>query len=279
MASAFFGLHMPLSFVDGESIVADLGQRYVPSEVRCYDTVSSTMDVVREQTLQGASEGLLVLAEAQTAGRGRLGRPWASPPGSNLYLSLLLRPTWLKPVQAFRLTMAVAVSLCEAIEATTPLVARLKWPNDLLVERAPGDQSLAKAAGILVELSLRGNSLAWAIVGCGINVNSHPPADAGLRYPATSLSASVDHPVDRLVVLRNFLRSLDVIYAELVADHHEALFASWRERLVTIGSDVRVETPAGLLVGRAEDVEPSGALLVRTSNGALHTVTTGDVQA
>ncbi len=121
--------------------------------------------------------------------------------------------------------MAVAVSLCQAVEATAFIRTGLKWPNDLLVTLEPGDEQLAKAAGILVELSLRSNSLAWTIVGCGINVNSSPPADAGLRYPATSLAASAGRPVDRLVLLRAFLRSFDAIYAELAAGrlHLDAL--------------------------------------------------------
>ena len=238
----------------------------------------------------GTPEGLVVLAEEQTAGRGRMGRVWVAPPGSALLLSLLLRPRWLAPERAFALTMLAATALCSAVEEIAGLHAVLKWPNDLLLAQQDAKTSArsplsnlkpspkAKCAGILAELHLQSGQIGWAIIGIGVNVSAHPPPDQ-TSYPATSLGAALGKPVDRLELLRALLRHLDAGYAALRDGGYDALFAAWRARLATIGQFVRISTAAGMVEGVAEDVSPAGALLVRGADGGLHTITTGDVQA
>src|SRR5262245_41275216 len=116
-----------------ERIQHKLDSTIVGRAVEHYSQVGSTNDLIRQYARSGRPEGLVIVADEQTAGRGRMGRAWAAPPGSNLLLSLLLRPSWLAPAEAFSLTMLASVALCEAVEQVAPLHAALKWPNDLLL--------------------------------------------------------------------------------------------------------------------------------------------------
>jgi BirA family biotin operon repressor/biotin-[acetyl-CoA-carboxylase] ligase len=247
----------------------------LPRTIRSFEAVGSTMDVAREllSTLPETQLPLLVLAEVQTAGRGRLGRRWEAAPGTALMFSLSLRPSWLPPERAVALVWMTATALCEAVEEVTPVRASLKWPNDLLLPHAGG---AAKAAGILLEVSLGGRGVEWATIGCGVNVSAAPPPEL-TRYPATSLAAAAGGAVSRLELLLALLHRLDAWHARLMAGEEEALFHAWRARITGLGRPARVETAAGPLEGTAEGVDRSGALLIRDAAGALHSVTTGDV--
>ncbi len=276
-----------------EAILRDLGTTILPGNVQCYDTVGSTMDLAREWLSTHTEERgpLLITAEVQTSGRGRLGRRWEAPIGTALLTSLALRPSWLAPERGVTLVWMVAVALCEAIEAITTLQAALKWPNDVLLPvgasapPAPDDDGgeprvqppgWAKTAGILLEVGLGKQGLNWAIIGCGVNVSAAPPPEVS-RYPATSITAAAGAPVARLELLRAFLRRLDYWYSRLSTGDEAALFVAWRTRLLTLGQEVRVETPDGLVTGHAEDVDETGALIVRDDAGNLHVIATGDV--
>ncbi len=277
-----------------ELILHDLGTTTLPRSVHCYDTVGSTMDLAREWLATHPEDPgpLLITAEVQTSGRGRLGRRWEAPAGAALLTSLALRPSWLAPERGVTLVWMVAVALCEAIESVTALRPALKWPNDVLLPigasvpepetpdgagGVPGAQpGWAKTAGILLEVSLGARGLDWAIIGCGVNVSAAPPPESS-HYPATSVAAAAGAPVARLELLRAFLRRLDDWYARLGAGDEAALFAAWRSRLLTLGQEVRVETPRGPVTGRAENVDKNGALHVRDGAGTLHVIATGDV--
>jgi BirA family biotin operon repressor/biotin-[acetyl-CoA-carboxylase] ligase len=264
-----------------EQISRDLRTAVVGRSIECYPQVMSTNDIVRERARAGQPEGLLVLAEEQTVGRGRLGRGWAAPPGSSLLLSLLLRPGWLPPADAFALTMLAGVALCEAVEEATPVQATLKWPNDLLLPvRGVAGPTLRKAAGILSELELAGLHVAWVVIGIGVNVNWSPHGQVDgrdLAEVATSVGAAAGQPLGRLALLRALLRRLDTHYLALRAGQRDELFGAWRTRLAMLGQPISVRLPTGELRGVALDVEPSGALLVRDEAGDVHTVLAGDV--
>lgn len=277
-----------------ELILRDLGTTTLPSSVYCYDTVGSTMDLAREWLSRHPEDPgpALITAEVQTSGRGRLGRRWEAPAGAALLTSLALRPSWLAPERLVTLVWMVAVALCEAIETVTTLRPALKWPNDVLLPTGPAETTptipgngqdaakvqpgWAKTAGILLEVSLGAQGLDWAIIGCGINVSAAPPPEAS-SYPATSIAAAAGAPVARLELLRAFLRRLDHWYTRIGAGDEAALFLAWRARLITLGREVRVETPGGPVTGRAEDVDETGALHVRDGAGNLHVIATGDV--
>jgi BirA family biotin operon repressor/biotin-[acetyl-CoA-carboxylase] ligase len=257
-------------------ILHDLQTRAMPGSVYCYGQVGSTMDLARELLADTADAQLplLVTAEEQTAGRGRKGRPWSARSGQALLCSIGMRPAWLPPSRSVALVWLIAVALCEAVESETGLAARLKWPNDLLVPTSPA--TWGKAAGILIELSFSRTTIDRAIIGCGININDAPPPEA-VRYPATQLSAAAGRPIDRLTFLRAWLRRLDNWYLRLQASAEEELFAAWQSRLHTLGQSVSIETERGIWQGHATAVTREGALVVRTADGRLQTVTAGDI--
>lgn len=249
-----------------------------PRTVRYYEQVGSTMDVAREWLQQSTPDDLplLVVAEAQEAGRGRQQRRWVVPAGSALLFSLVLRPHWLDPAHAPTLIWMMGVAVCEAIAEATGLAPRLKWPNDVLLLPDTSDPP-AKVAGILLEAGSSQQRVEWAIIGCGINVNAAPPADITPRYPATCLAAAPGRPLDRSLLLRGVLARLEHWYTSLARGERETLFAQWRGLLHTIGQEVTIQTADGIIAGIAEGVEPSGALRVRDGAGHLHTIANGDV--
>jgi BirA family biotin operon repressor/biotin-[acetyl-CoA-carboxylase] ligase len=228
----------------------------------------STNDKAKHLANEGAPEGTLVIADFQTAGRGRLDRRWVAPPGGSLLMSLLFRPA-LAPQQIQRLTMICGLAVADAIESETGVVAGLKWPNDIVVDGA-------KAGGILTESGFRGNQVEWAIVGIGLNVNldlAQLPED--LLMPATSLSHALGSKVPRLPLLLAFLQAVERRYQALRAGHSP--HGEWAAKLVTIGQRVVASTQDGIIEGVAEGVDADGALLVRLAGGSLQTVVAGDV--
>ncbi len=242
-----------------------LGRRVV-----YYPTVGSTNDEARRLARQGAPEGTLVVADYQTAGRGRLDRQWWSPSGSNLLLSLVLRPAFLAPHQAQRLVMACSLAVCDALADVTGLAAAVKWPNDVLV-------AAHKVCGLLAEVGLAGTALDYAVVGLGINVNADFKADdaPACMTPATSLKTVLGREVSRLNLLGGVLGNMEERYECLRAG--ELPHAEWQGRLVTLGQVVQVTMPDRVLVGMASGVDADGALLLRQADGTLERVLAGDV--
>lgn len=225
-------------------------------------SVDSTNRLASAMGAAGSPSGTVVLAERQTAGRGRAGRSFSSPVGG-VYLSAVLRPA-VPPPQAGRLTLLGALAVAEALEQCAGLQPWIKWPNDVLL---PG----GKVAGILLELVAREDRVDYVVLGTGINVRGAPPG-----VGATSIWAAGAH-VGRAEVARAVLDRLDANYAELEAGHWPALLFGWRRRCRTLGAPVRVELAGGgTLVGQALDVTLEGALLVETADGAA-TVYAGDV--
>jgi BirA family biotin operon repressor/biotin-[acetyl-CoA-carboxylase] ligase len=242
----------------------DLGQT-----LHCSDELPSTNDRARELADAGASHGEVVVAESQSAGRGRRGRNWASPPGRNLYLSVILRPN-LPPQRAPEITLVASVAACDACRKAGVEVG-IKWPNDLLV----GGR---KVAGILTELSAEPDLVHWVVLGIGVNLNSGPgdfPAE--LRGQATSLSIERGQPVPRALFAAALLSELEQWLDRHAAEGFGPIREAWRERSVTLGREVRVDAEGGEISGVAEDIDASGALLVRGKSG-LARVVSGDVR-
>ncbi len=241
-------------------------------EILWYDTLPSTNDAARMLAEQGAAEGTVIVAEAQTAGRGRLGRTWSSPVGG-LWTSVLLRPR-LPADRIPLIGLAAAVATAAAIEETTGLRPRLKWPNDVLV----GGR---KVAGLLLEsgpLRSAGQTPAWLALGIGINANVPPGALPDRpRYPAASLAAVSGHPVGRGPLLRAALRQLDRAYRELQTQDGAGTLGRWRALSETLGRVVRVATASATVDGVARDIDGMGALLIQARDGAEHRIVAGDV--
>ena len=209
----------------------------------------------------------MVVAEVQTAGRGRLDRSWWAPPGSSLLLSLLLRPSVL-PLQAQRLTMVCSLAVCDAIAEVAGLQAQIKWPNDVLVAGR-------KVCGILTELDVLEQRLRYAIVGIGINVNVDFTGAPRLMTPATSLSSEAGRAVPRLGLLCALLASIERRYTSLCEGR--SFHQEWAQRMATLGHTVHVTGATERWSGLAVAVDEDGALLVRGKDGGVRRVLAGDV--
>ncbi|MGK5679224.1 biotin--[acetyl-CoA-carboxylase] ligase [Actinoplanes sp. URMC 104] len=279
MASPFTDLDRPpLSPRSLERALVTPGALWSRIDVRA-ETASTNADVAAA-AVKGDPEGLVVVAEQQTAGRGRRDRQWTSPARAGLTLSVLLRPgradaerNWptLQTGAFAWLPLLAGVALREAVERVAEVDASLKWPNDLLVDGG-------KCAGILAEAI--GDAV---VIGIGLNVSTRAeelPETTGL--PATSLRVAGAAVTDRDPLLRALLRGLASWYAgwrEAGGDAEmSGLLAAYRRGCATIGRQVRVLLPAGeTLTGEATDVDGDGRLVVRTADGEQHRVSAGDV--
>jgi len=232
--------------------------------VEFHERVGSTNERARALAAEGAAD-VVVLADEQTGGRGRLDRVWASPSGG-VWLSILLRPE-LPPTDVPLLTLAAGVATVRAVEPLG-VDARLKWPNDVLVPTSAGSTGERKLAGILTESAGETGRTEWVIVGIGLNAN----LDAGaLPEGATSLRAAVGD-VNRRRLVQRLLTSFDALRRA-----PEEVLPAWREVSSTLGRRVRVETQTETVVGTAVDVEAPGLLIVETEDDTLR-VHAGDCE-
>jgi BirA family biotin operon repressor/biotin-[acetyl-CoA-carboxylase] ligase len=233
--------------------------------------------MAKELASQGAPQGTVVVADEQTAGRGRLNRRWIAPPGTSLLCSILFRPNLL-PSQVNRLTMLCSMAAADAVEEVARLPVGVKWPNDLIVRSQVANrrsQDWRKLAGILTETGLIGDDLAFAIVGIGINVNVPPEALPGLAPQATSILAETGREIDRAELLAALLQHVEMRYQRLKTGENPG--QEWGSRLITLGQRVKVITPEDVLNGMAEAVDEDGALLLRTDDGSVQRLLAGDV--
>lgn len=236
------------------------------------ERVPSTHDVLRELAIAGATEGTVVLAEEQTAGRGRVGRRWWAPPGTSVLFSALFRPPEPFVYHAQRVMMACGLAVRAAVREVTGLVPDIKWPNDLIFERE-GDWK--KTAGILAETECDLEGAPYLMVGVGLNVNV-PPEQLSLLSPvATSLQNELGQSVDRTAILLALLHTLEATYMRLLAGWDP--LPEWRAALAWMGRPVQVLAPDGEAIGVAEAVSENGALVLRMENGARVFYSVGDV--
>ncbi len=247
-----------------------LDTRTVGHPVLLHPELDSTMDEVARLSDGGAKEGTVVVAEVQTAGRGRFGRTWVSPEG-NLWVSILLRPS----LDSLRwLSVLAGIAAARAIASAAGLEVTLKWPNDVRIRGR-------KVGGVLVENSLSGSEVRHAIIGIGINVALDTSTDFHLASTATALNRECEGPVSRAALLRHLLEEVDRLYESLMAG--ETPLEEWRGLLDTLGKEVVVrdvtgsDSLDGSYRGVAEDVDVSGNLLLRLPDGGLITLAGGEV--
>ena len=247
-----------------------LDNQIVGRDIRVFEETNSTNDVADKLARDGVKEGVVVFAESQKKGRGRLGRQWLSPARKGLWFSVLLRPD-LRPQAATQLTVVAATALARAIRRQTNLTPEIKWPNDILLHGK-------KVAGILTELSAEVDRIRYVIMGIGVDVNltstELPPE---LRKIATSLRIESGQSVSRPELAAALLRELDVDYARVCAGQFEALATEWEEQCTTIGRRVTIRSGDRAQSGVAESLDSEGALLLRTQHGRLERIIGGDV--
>lgn len=254
-----------------DDLIARLKEtRIIGRDIQVFQSTASTNDIADRLARDGVPEGIVVFAESQSQGRGRLGRRWESPPGQGLWMSVLLRPR-LAPPAATQLTVLAAVACARAVERQTGLHPEIKWPNDLLF----GGR---KCGGILLEMSAELDHIRHVILGIGLDVNVAPTDfPASLRGIATSLRAELGSPVDRPALAAVLIEELDLAYHQLDSGGFTALADEWEARCTTIGQRVVIRMGPRELAGTAESLDDDGALLIRTEHGRLERVMGGDV--
>jgi len=219
---------------------------------------------------EGAVDGTVVIAETQTGGRGRLGRRWESPPGVNLYCSVIIRPP-ISPLHATQLTFLSAVAVSRAIEKTTQLRPAIKWPNDILVNGR-------KVAGLLNEMNAETDTIHCVVLGIGVNINMEKGQfPEGLRQPATSLSIESGAVVDRREFTIALLSELDMLYDGYLHDGFAGIRDEWLARSMITGKRVRVSFGRGEVVGEVAGIDMDCALLLKVDDGSHERVLAGDV--
>src|SRR5262249_14539510 len=237
-----------------EEIGKQLASARLGKKIHYFAELDSTNRLAYKLAAEGAVEGEVVLAETQTRGKGRLGRSWFSPPGLNLYLSIILRPN-LSPSNAPQLTLVSAVALAETVQPILGARPAIKWPNDIL---AGGK----KLAGILTESSVDSERLHFVVVGIGVNLNM--PADLlpeEIRDRATSLLALTNQLVDRTAFAGELIQSLDRCYGELEQRGFPHIAARWESFFELKGRKVKVEMGDRIVSGIAKGIDRDGALL------------------
>jgi BirA family transcriptional regulator, biotin operon repressor / biotin---[acetyl-CoA-carboxylase] ligase len=250
-------------------------------DIRWVSETGSTNADLLALAAEGAPEGIVLVADHQTAGRGRLDRSWTAPPGSSLLVSVLLRPD-LDPAHAWLLASAAGLAVVDACVEVNPeigLTLGLKWPNDVVAVDSEG-VVIGKLAGSLAESVVRGDALDAVILGFGINVNWPHPVPPELDGVAVALNGIAGGEVDREGLLIDVLTRLDHWLAELTGGEagRTRLLDAVRSRSVTIGRHVRVELPDGVIEGEAVDVDDDGELVVQIPGEAgPRVVRVGDV--
>lgn len=247
------------------SITDNLETHFIGRRVICYPRLTSTMEVAkREAARRGAAEGTVIVADEQTAGKGRLKRIWLSPKG-NIALSVILYPD---VAYLPSLIMIASLAVVHCIEAVTGLKSQIKWPNDVLINGR-------KVCGILIESDVKGNMVDYAIIGIGVNINLRLSDFPDILSTATSLSHELGREVSRLDVIRQLLVEIERLYLTLQTGG--SIYEEWRDSLVMLGRRVGVKSGRTIYEGVAESVTTDGSLLLRRSDGSLTKIVAGDV--
>jgi BirA family biotin operon repressor/biotin-[acetyl-CoA-carboxylase] ligase len=251
-------------WLDLPALESALDTDFVGRRLVYLTSIGSTMDVARAEAEANAPEGTIVVAEEQTAGRGRFGRSWLSPAGKNIYVTVILRPT-VDRLRRLGMLTPLAVSL--AIEAATGISPQIKWPNDVLL----GGR---KISGVLIDVELAGAEPRYALVGIGLNVNYDIDPESEIADIATSVKAELGRETPREPILAALLNHMENLYEQ---EDAEAVRAAWKSRLETLGRDVRLSFRGEVHEGLAEDVDAEGNLILLRPDGTRQTFEAGEV--
>ena len=234
-----------------------------------FDEITSTNLYAKQLAEEGAPEGLLVVADAQTKGRGRSGRSWSNPPGTNIAMTLMLRPS-LPPEKISMVTLVAGMAVCSVCRKLYDVPAQIKWPNDVVLDGK-------KICGILTEMSTEISKVSYIVIGIGINVNLTVFPEE-LQEKATSLCLYTGQEENRAGLIAECMQCFEKYYAEFAEAESLAPFADmYNEMLVSRDRTVRVLEPGNEFTGTALGIDEQGQLLVRKDSGEICRVYSGEV--
>jgi len=255
-----------------QEIQRRLFTKYIGKEIYYYPEIKSTNIMAKEKALHredGIIEGTLIIAERQSAGKGRLGREWFSPAGG-IWLSIILYPQ-LPPSYIPRITLMTAVAVVKAIKICTQIESQIKWPNDILINEK-------KVCGILTEMSAELDIINWVVVGIGINANIDIrdfPKD--IQKNTTSLKETSGKEISRVKLIRIFLQEFEKYYEKLKKKGFPSILREWKFYSHTLGKKIRVDIGEKIITGEAIDINESGALVLKKEDGELIEIISGTI--
>lgn len=246
-----------------------LHTKWFGNRILYFDSIDSTNNELKRQAETQVCHGLLAVAEEQTAGRGRRGHAWVSPPGTGIWFSFLLKPE-ISPDKASMLTLVAAMAVAKAINETTGLVSQIKWPNDIVVNKK-------KVCGMLTELSAEMTQVNYVVIGIGINANNKEFPDE-IKETATSLYIEAGRPVKRAAVIEAVGRYFEQYYdAFIKAGDLSLIINEYNDMLVNAGNQVRIISGDSEEIYTAIGINPQGELGVRDEDGNIKDIRSGEV--
>jgi len=255
-----------------QEVQRGLSTTYIGKKIYYFPELESTNIAAKEKALhraEGMSEGTLIIAERQSAGKGRLGREWFSPAGG-IWLSIILYPQ-LSPSYISRITLMTAVATVKALENYTLIKPKIKWPNDILINEK-------KVCGILTEISAELDIINWLVVGIGINVNiDHREFPEDIQENTISLKEVSGEEVLRVKLAQTFLQEFEKYYDKLKRKEFPSILKEWKLYSHTLGKKIRVDMGERIITGEAIDINEEGALILKKEDGELIKIISGTI--
>lgn len=253
-----------------QEILSRLQTRWLGHNICYRDSIDSTNTLAKGLANEGCPNGLVVVAEEQGAGKGRLSRGWISPYAKGIWFSVVLKPPFL-PQEASKCTLLAAVAVVKAVNKIAGVHAAIKWPNDILLMGR-------KLVGILTEMNAEFGHINYVVIGTGINTNATPddyPED--VKDIAASVADAATEQFTRVDLLCDILKNMEDLYEKALLDGFAPILEEWRKYSCTLGQEVKVMAPDCTYFGKAEDIDEDGLLIVRKVDGTLEKVMAGDV--
>lgn len=256
-----------INTINKNTLTENLKTKWLAQKLIYLPNVDSTNQEVKRIAFD-YPHGTAVVAEQQTAGKGRLGRIWSSPKGTGLWFSILLKPN-ISPDQMSGITLVCGLGVCKAIRKYTGLNALIKWPNDIII----GNK---KICGILTEMKAEADIISYAVAGIGINVNT-TEFDEDIKHKATSLSVEANTAIDRAELFKEIMLYLEKSFDDYFSKPDKAISDEYIKLCATLGRNVTVARGNTIFNGKAVGVEATGDLLVEIADGTIIQVSSGEV--
>jgi len=255
-----------------QEIQRELSTNYIGKKIYYFPELKSTNIMAKEKTLhraEGIDESTLIIAEKQSAGKGRLGREWFSPAGG-IWLSVILYPQLL-PSYISRITLVTAVAVVKAIKVCTQIESQIKWPNDILINEK-------KVCGILTEMSAELDMINWVVVGIGINANiDHQDFPEDIQENTISLKETLGKEISRVKLVQTFLQEFEKHYEILKRREFFSILKEWKLYSHTLGRKIRIDMGEKIVTGEAVDINEEGALILKKGDGELVKIISGTI--